>query len=140
MPGCGAACSSPTVQRAASSAFTYLRSPHQAQRGTDIPLSSTSHQSRITSHVFYVLYNQHFRDPPTSVHGSVDILEGESMPQAIEIIGKAEEEGLANLGRQASPRGARGELALDHRKDGFHLGALPVRFFRNGAVHLIANG
>ena len=61
------------------------------------------------------------------------------MPQAIEIVGKAEEEGLANLDRQATPRGAR-KLAFDHRKDGFHLAVLPVRFFRKGAVHLVANG
>ncbi len=72
--------------------------------------------------------------------GSVDILPDESMPQAIEIIGEAEEEGLANLGGQATPRGTRGEFTFDDRKDGFDLGALPVRFFREGAVHLIANG
>jgi len=75
-----------------------------------------------------------------SVHGSVDILPDESMPQAIEIIGEAEEEGLANLGGQATPRGTRGEFTFDDRKDSFDLGALPVRFFREGAVHLIANG
>lgn len=58
------------------------------------------------------------------------------MPQAIEIVGKAEEKGLA----KATPRGPRRKLAFDHRKDGFHLAALPIRFFRKGAVHLIANG
>jgi hypothetical protein len=30
--------------------------------------------------------------------GSVDILVDEAMPQAIEIVGEAEEQGLANLG------------------------------------------
>ena len=62
------------------------------------------------------------------------------MSQAIEIVGKAEEEGLANLDRQATPRGARRKLALDRRKDGFHLAALPVWFFRESTVHLIPNG
>src|SRR5260221_9336087 len=34
-----------------------------------------------------------------SVHGSVDILPDEGMPQAIEVVGKTEQQGLANLYR-----------------------------------------
>src|SRR5690348_12078127 len=63
-----------------------------------------------------------------------------AMPQAVEVVGKTEEQGLANLRCQAAPRRARREFAFDYREDGFDLGALPVRFFREGAVHLIANG
>ncbi len=35
----------------------------------------------------------------TSVDGSVDILPDEGMPQAIEVVGKTEQQGLANLYR-----------------------------------------
>src|SRR5437879_1049212 len=46
--------------------------------------------------------------------GSVDILEGESMPQAVEVVGQAEQERLADLHRQATSRSPRGELTFDH--------------------------
>src|ERR1700731_445653 len=62
------------------------------------------------------------------------------MPQAVEVVGKAEQEGLANLGGQAASGSARGELAFDRRENAFDLGALAVRFFRKGAEHLIPNG
>jgi hypothetical protein len=47
---------------------------------------------------------------------------------------------LADLRGQAASGCARGELAFDRREDAFDLGALPVRFFRKGAEHLIPNG
>src|SRR5713101_3147524 len=37
----------------------------------------------------------------------------ESMHQAVNVVGQAEEQGLADLRGQAAPRGARGELAFD---------------------------
>jgi len=61
------------------------------------------------------------------------------MPQTVNVVGKAEQQGLANLGCQAAPGRARGELALDGREDAFDLSALPVRPFRKGAEHLTAN-
>src|SRR5713101_5491209 len=65
--------------------------------------------------------------------------ESETMPQAVEVVGQPEQQGLADLRCQASPRGARGELTFDSGEDAFDLGALPIRFFRKGAEHLIAN-
>jgi hypothetical protein len=62
-----------------------------------------------------------------------------AMPQAVEVVGQAEKQGLADLGSQAAPGCARGELAFDSREHAFDLGALPIRFFRKGAEHLIAN-
>src|ERR1700731_73574 len=62
------------------------------------------------------------------------------MPQAVEVVGKAEQEGLANLGGQAASGSARGELAFDRRENAFDLGALAVRYFRKGSEHLIPNG
>ncbi len=62
------------------------------------------------------------------------------MPQAVEVVGQAEQQGLADLRGQAAPGGARGELAFDGREDAFDLGALAVRFFRKGSEHLIPNG
>src|ERR1700676_1311283 len=59
------------------------------------------------------------------------------MPQAVNVVGKAEQERLANLGGQAASGCARGELAFDRRENAFDLGALPVRFFRKGSEHLI---
>jgi hypothetical protein len=61
------------------------------------------------------------------------------MPQAVEVVGQAEEQGLADLGVQAASRCARGELAFDSGEDAFDLGALPIRFFRKGSEHLIPN-
>jgi hypothetical protein len=64
----------------------------------------------------------------------------ETMPQAVEVVGKAEQQSLADLRGQAASRGARGELAFDGRENAFDLGALAVRFFRKGSEHLIPNG
>src|SRR6266404_6012438 len=64
----------------------------------------------------------------------------EGMPQAIEVVGQAEQQGLADLGGQAASGCARGEFAFDGREDAFDLGALAVRFFRKGSEHLIPNG
>jgi len=40
----------------------------------------------------------------------------------------------------AAPGRARRELAFHGRENAFDLGALPIRFFRKGAEHLIPNG
>src|SRR6267142_2354660 len=61
------------------------------------------------------------------------------MPQAVHVVGKAEQQGLADLGGQAASGCARGEFAFDGGEDAFDLGALPIRFLRKGAEHLIAN-
>ena len=65
---------------------------------------------------------------------------GGAMPQTVEIVGKAEQQGLADLRCQATSGRARGELAFDGREDAFDLVALPIRFFRKGSEHLIPNG
>src|SRR5437660_433542 len=62
-----------------------------------------------------------------------------AMPQAVNVVGQTEQQGLADLGSQAAPGGARGELAFDGREHAFDLGALPIRFFRKSAEHLIAD-
>src|SRR5882672_4475252 len=62
------------------------------------------------------------------------------MPQAVHVVGKAEQQGMADLGGQAASRCARGEFAFDGGEDAFDLGALPIRFFRKGSEHLIPNG
>src|SRR6266446_2708530 len=64
----------------------------------------------------------------------------EMMPQAVNVVGQAEQQGLTDLGGQAAPGCARGELAFDGREDAFDLVALPIRFFRKGSEHLIPNG
>ncbi len=61
------------------------------------------------------------------------------MPQTVEIVGKAEQQGLADLRGQAAAGRTGGELAFDGREDAFDLGTLPIRFLRKGAEHLIAN-
>src|SRR2546422_2405854 len=61
------------------------------------------------------------------------------MPQAVHVVGKAEQQGLADLGGQAASGCARGEFAFDGGEDAFDLVALPIRFFRKSAEHLIAN-
>ncbi len=61
------------------------------------------------------------------------------MPQTVEIVGQAKQQGLADLSSQAAPGCARGELAFDGGEDAFDLGTLPIRFLRKGAEHLIAN-
>src|SRR6266478_1409049 len=65
---------------------------------------------------------------------------GEAMPQAVDVVGQAKQQGLADLGGQAAPGCARGELAFDGREYAFDLVALPIRFFRKGSEHLIPNG
>src|SRR5713226_7709718 len=72
--------------------------------------------------------------------GSVDILDSGAVPQAVKVVGQAEQERLADLHGQASSRSPRGELTFDRREDGFDLGALAVRFLRKGAEHLIPDG
>src|ERR1700730_13598630 len=64
----------------------------------------------------------------------------EAMPQAIEVVGKAEQQRLADLHGQAAPGSARGEFAFGHRDDRFDDGALAVWFFRKGPIHLITDG
>src|SRR5229473_2211595 len=64
----------------------------------------------------------------------------EMMPQAVNVVGQAEQQGLTDLGGQAAPGCARGELAFDGGEHAFDLVALPIRFFRKGAEHLIPNG
>src|SRR3990172_11311624 len=61
-------------------------------------------------------------------------------PQAIEVVGDAEQQGLANLRCQAAPRSARRKLAFDHRENSFHLGAWPIVFLWKGPVHLVPKG
>src|ERR1700704_1083026 len=61
---------------------------------------------------------------------------GETMPQAVDVVGQAEQQGLADLGGQAAPGCARGELAFDGGEDAFDLVALPIRFFRKSSEHL----
>src|ERR1700693_5649984 len=61
-----------------------------------------------------------------SVDGSVDILALRGVPQAIEVERKAEQEGLANLNRQAAAGGPRREFAFYRGEGGFDLDALAV--------------
>src|SRR5258708_33838295 len=68
--------------------------------------------------------------------GSVDILVDVGVPQAVEVISQAEQQGLADLRSQATARSAGGEFALDHRKDGFDLRALSIALLRNLPLHL----
>ena len=68
--------------------------------------------------------------------GSVDILVEVGVPQAVEVLSQAEQQGLADLRRQAAARSAGGEFAFDHRKDRFDLGALPIALVRKLPVHL----
>src|SRR5258708_27674963 len=65
---------------------------------THLPLASDNSVPLI------VTVNNGYPLPPPSrfsisVHGSVDILPDEGMPQAIEVVGKTEQQGLANLYR-----------------------------------------
>src|SRR5258707_6157838 len=68
--------------------------------------------------------------------GSVDILVVVGVPQAVEVISQAEQQGLADLRTQAATRSAGGEFALDHRKDRFDLRALSIALLRKLLVHL----
>jgi hypothetical protein len=61
------------------------------------------------------------------------------VPQAIEVVGEAEQECLANLHGQAVARGTRREFAFYHGERGFDLDALAVGFRRKAAEHQIAN-
>ena len=63
-----------------------------------------------------------------------------AVPQTVEIVGQPEKQGLADLRGQTAAGRARGELAFDSREHAFDLGALPVRFFRKSAEHLIPDG
>src|SRR5260370_41097628 len=58
------------------------------------------------------------------------------VPQAVEVISQAEQQGLADLRSQAAARSAGGEFALDHRKGGFDLRALSIALLRKLPVHL----
>jgi hypothetical protein len=62
------------------------------------------------------------------------------VPQAIEVVSEAEQQGLANLRGQAAPRSARRKFAFDHRENGFDLRALPILFPWKSPVHLVAEG
>ena len=61
------------------------------------------------------------------------------MPQAVEVIGEPEEQGLADLHGPAAAGGAGRQFSLNHREDGFDLGSLSVLFLRKSPVHLITN-
>ena len=61
------------------------------------------------------------------------------MPQAVEVVGEPEEQGLADLHWQAAAGGAGRKFSFDHREDGFDLGSLSVLFLRKSPVHLITN-
>src|SRR5260370_42495537 len=71
-----------------------------------------------------------------TLSGSVDILVVVGVPQAVEVISQAEQQGLADLRTQAATRSAGGEFALDHRKDRFDLRALSIALLRKLLVHL----
>src|SRR3990170_2243799 len=60
------------------------------------------------------------------------------LPQAIEVVDEAEQQGLANLRCQAAPRSARRKLVFDHRENSFHLGALPIVVPRKSPAFLIS--
>src|SRR5258708_22115621 len=62
------------------------------------------------------------------------------VPQAIEVVSEAEQQGLANLRCQAAPRSARRKFAFNHRENGFDLGALPIVFPWKSPMHLVADG
>src|SRR5882724_6914068 len=63
---------------------------------------------------------------------------GGARPQAIEVVGESEEEGLSDLQDQATARSLFLQLAFHHREDGFHLRPLSVLFLRKIAIHLPA--
>src|SRR5437879_891740 len=63
---------------------------------------------------------------------------GGAMPQAVEVVGESEQEGLSDLHDQATARSARRQLAFHHREDGFYLRPLSVLFLRKLAIHLPA--
>ena len=60
------------------------------------------------------------------------------LPQAIEVVDEAEQQGLANLRCQAAPRSARRKLAFDHRENSFDLSALPIAVPRKSPAFLIS--
>ena len=76
--------------------------------------------------------------------GSVDILPpsetaGRRQPEAIEIEGEAEQQGLAGLSGDGSAGSAAGELAFDGGEDTFDQGAFPVEVPRKVLPHLAAH-
>src|SRR3972149_6682241 len=60
------------------------------------------------------------------------------LPQAIEVVDEAEQQGLANLRCPAAPRSARRKLAFDHRENSFDLSALPIAVPRKNPAFLIS--
>ncbi len=61
------------------------------------------------------------------------------MLQAIKIVCEAEQQGLATLGKQASPRSAAGQFAFADGEDGFNQGATAVFLTREVVAHLGAD-
>jgi hypothetical protein len=61
------------------------------------------------------------------------------MPQAIEVKGQSQQQGLANLQGQAAAGRFRRELAFDHREDGFYFCPRPIQLPGKRAVHMIAD-
>src|SRR5216684_2236686 len=62
------------------------------------------------------------------------------VPQAIEVVGKTEQQSLADLRTQTAAWRAGGEFAFHHREDRLHLRSLSILFLRKSAVHLAAQG
>ena len=60
------------------------------------------------------------------------------MPQAIEVVGEAEEQCLTDLRLQTAARRTGGEFAFHHREDRFHLRSLSIGLVRKSAIHLTA--
>ena len=61
------------------------------------------------------------------------------MPQAVEVIGEPEEQGLADLHGPAAAGGAGRQFSFHPREDGCDLGSLCVLFLRKSPVPLITN-
>src|SRR5207245_4224378 len=61
------------------------------------------------------------------------------MPQAVQIETQAEQQGLANLHRQAAARGASRELAFDRREYALDQRTAPVDAGRKCSAHLRAH-
>ncbi len=62
------------------------------------------------------------------------------VPQAIEVVSEAEQQGLADLRGQAASRSARRKFAFDYRENGFDLRALPITFLWKRPAHRVAQG
>ncbi len=59
------------------------------------------------------------------------------MPQAIEVEGQAEQQGLTDLQRHAAARCFRRQLAFDHREDRLDLRPVSIQLTRERSVHLV---